>query len=141
MSGNLCRCGAYVNIEAAVLAVAEGDALMPRLVKTEAVIEGRVEERWVLVDDDDTPEWKQDERPPVIGREATRLTAQARVTGTARYTSDIDLPGMLEARVLRSPHANARAGVDRSGRRPRGSRRALRDRPRRHPASTTAMRC
>ena len=25
MSGNLCRCGAYVNIEAAVLAVAEGD--------------------------------------------------------------------------------------------------------------------
>ena len=81
---------------------------MPRLVKTEAVIEGRVEERWVLVDEDDTPEWAPDERPPVIGRSAPRLTAQARVTGTARYTSDIDLPGMLEARVLRSPHANAR---------------------------------
>ena len=30
--------------------------LMPRLVKTEAVIEGRVEERWTLVEDDDTPE-------------------------------------------------------------------------------------
>ena len=81
---------------------------MPRLVKTEAVIEGRVEERWVLVDDDDTPEWKQDERPPVIGREATRLTARARVAGSARYTSDVDLPGKLEAQVLRSPHANAR---------------------------------
>ena len=36
---------------------------MPRLVKTEAVIEGRVEERWVLVDEDDTPEWAPDERP------------------------------------------------------------------------------
>ena len=51
---------------------------------------------------------EQDERPPVIGREATRITARARVTGTARYTSDVNLPGMLEARVLRSPHANAR---------------------------------
>ncbi len=81
---------------------------MPRLIKTEAVIEGRVEERWVLVDEDDTPEWKQDERPPVIGREATRITARARVTGSARYTSDVDLPGILEARMLRSPHANAR---------------------------------
>ncbi len=81
---------------------------MPKLVKTEAVIEGRVEERWVLVEDDDTPEWAVEERPPVIGRPAQRLTAQARVTGTARYTSDVSLPGMLEARVLRSPHANAR---------------------------------
>ena len=76
--------------------------------KTEAVIEGRTEERWVLVEEDDTPEWAVDERPPVIGRPATRLTARARVTGTATYTSDVNLSGMLEARVLRSPHANAR---------------------------------
>ena len=101
---------------------------MPRLVKTEAVIEGRVEERWVLVDEDDTPEWSPDERPPVIGRAAPRLTAQARVTGTARYTSDVKLPGMLEARVLRSPHANARLlSIDLDAaradpRRPRGAR-------------------
>ena len=30
------------------------------------------------------------------------------MTGRAKYTGDIDLPGMLVARVLRSPHAHAR---------------------------------
>jgi xanthine dehydrogenase molybdenum-binding subunit len=32
----------------------------------------------------------------------------ARVTGQATYTNDIKLPGMLYARVLRSPHPHAR---------------------------------
>jgi putative selenate reductase molybdopterin-binding subunit len=30
------------------------------------------------------------------------------VTGTARYTFDVDLPGLLHLKVLRSPHAHAR---------------------------------
>jgi CO/xanthine dehydrogenase Mo-binding subunit len=38
----------------------------------------------------------------------TRVDAPAKVTGTARYTADISLPGMLHAKVLRSPHAHAR---------------------------------
>ena len=45
---------------------------------------------------------------PPGGEPATRLTAAARVSGGARYTSDVRLPGQLEALVLRSPHANAR---------------------------------
>src|SRR5436305_4759657 len=81
---------------------------MAELVKTEAVVEGRTEERWTLVEDDSTPEWEVDARPPVIGEPATRLTASARLTGSARYTSDIRLPGQLEAAVMRSPHAHAR---------------------------------
>ena len=81
---------------------------MAKLVKTEAVVEGRTEERWTLVEEDATPEWSPDAPPPVIGEPATRLTAPARLTGTARYTSDIKLPGQLEAAVLRSPHAHAR---------------------------------
>src|SRR6516165_5307893 len=31
-----------------------------------------------------------------------------KVTGAARYTYDVSLPGMLHAKVLRSPHAHAR---------------------------------
>ncbi|HYW29150.1 MAG TPA: xanthine dehydrogenase family protein molybdopterin-binding subunit [Gaiellales bacterium] len=81
---------------------------MAKLVKTEAVVEGRTEERWTLVEEDATPEWAPGAEPAVIGEPATRLTAPARLTGTARYTSDIRLPGQLEAAVLRSPHAHAR---------------------------------
>ncbi|GAA2580252.1 molybdopterin-dependent oxidoreductase [Winogradskya consettensis] len=38
------------------------------------------------------------------------------VTGTARYTFDVAMPGMLHLKVLRSPHAHARiTGIDASG--------------------------
>src|SRR5919197_5933009 len=88
--------------------------MSPRLVRTEAVVEGRVEQRWTLVEEDETPEYPEGPSPAPIGRPATRLTAPARLTGRARYTSDVRLPGMLEAAILRSPHANARlTGIDR----------------------------
>jgi CO/xanthine dehydrogenase Mo-binding subunit len=80
---------------------------MARLVRTEAVVEGRVEERFALVEDDDTPEYQPERRPLPLGVEQPRITGWARVSGAARYTSDIRLPGMLEALVLRSPHARA----------------------------------
>jgi CO/xanthine dehydrogenase Mo-binding subunit len=81
---------------------------MARLVKTEAVVEGRTEERWTLVEDDPVPEWSDDRPPAVVGEPATRVTAAARLTGTAQFTSDVKLPRQLEAAVLRSPHAHAR---------------------------------
>lgn len=37
-----------------------------------------------------------------------RLEARAKVTGQARYTTDVQLDGQLEARMLRSPHAHAK---------------------------------
>ena len=43
-----------------------------------------------------------------IGHTTPRVDAIARVTGQAKYTNDIKLPGMLYARVLRSPHPHAR---------------------------------
>src|SRR5215208_4175452 len=43
----------------------------------------------------------------VIGRRGPNIDAVERVTGRAKYTGDVDLPGMLVARVLRSPHAHA----------------------------------
>jgi xanthine dehydrogenase YagR molybdenum-binding subunit len=60
-----------------------------------------------------------DEPPPlppnnelaVIGRSTPRQDGRAKVTGTVRFTTDIVLPGMLYARVLRSPlpHGRVRA--------------------------------
>ncbi|NOT28560.1 MAG: xanthine dehydrogenase family protein molybdopterin-binding subunit [Acidobacteria bacterium] len=44
----------------------------------------------------------------VVGRRGPNIDAIDRVTGQAKYTADIELPGMLTARILRSPHAHAR---------------------------------
>jgi CO/xanthine dehydrogenase Mo-binding subunit len=44
----------------------------------------------------------------VVGKRGPNLDAVDRVTGQAKYTNDIELPGMLVARTLRSPHAHAR---------------------------------
>ena len=43
-----------------------------------------------------------------VGRTRPRIDAVERVTGAARYTGDVKLPGMAYARVLRSPHPHAR---------------------------------
>ncbi len=43
-----------------------------------------------------------------VGHDVPRIDAYERVTGRATYTRDITLPGMLYARVLRSPHPHAR---------------------------------
>ncbi|MBV9771263.1 MAG: molybdopterin-dependent oxidoreductase, partial [Bryobacterales bacterium] len=43
-----------------------------------------------------------------VGHPASRIDALQRVTGRATYTGDLHLPGMLYARVLRSPHPHAR---------------------------------
>jgi 4-hydroxybenzoyl-CoA reductase subunit alpha len=44
----------------------------------------------------------------VIGKRIPRVDAKAKVTGEARYAADIELPGMLWCKVLRSPYAHAR---------------------------------
>jgi len=44
----------------------------------------------------------------IVGHPTPRIDAVQRVTGAAKYAGDIRLPGMLSARVLRSPHPHAR---------------------------------
>jgi CO/xanthine dehydrogenase Mo-binding subunit len=44
----------------------------------------------------------------VVGKPVPRVDAYERVSGTAVYPSDVVLPDMLHAAVLRCPHANAR---------------------------------
>ena len=43
----------------------------------------------------------------VVGRNVTRVDALEKVTGKAKFCSDIQLPGMLYGKVLRSPYAHA----------------------------------
>ena len=43
-----------------------------------------------------------------IGKSALRRELPEKLTGQAKYTSDIRLPGMLQGKILRSPHPHAR---------------------------------
>lgn len=57
------------------------------------------------------PEWPSNAELQVIGKSVTRMDALEKVTGQARYTFDVQLPGMLYARVLNStvPHARIKS--------------------------------
>ncbi len=44
----------------------------------------------------------------IVGQRAVKLDAAAKATGRARYVSDLLLPRLLHARLLRSPHPHAR---------------------------------
>ena len=43
----------------------------------------------------------------VVGKDHTRIDAEAKVKGTFRYTNDINLANMLHCKVLRSPYPHA----------------------------------
>jgi CO/xanthine dehydrogenase Mo-binding subunit len=80
---------------------------LARLIRTEKEVEGRFEEVWLVVEEDALDPWP-DGPQTIVGRDATRKDALERIRGEARYTADIQLPGMLHAALLRSPHAHAR---------------------------------
>jgi xanthine dehydrogenase YagR molybdenum-binding subunit len=80
---------------------------LARLIRTEKEVEGRFEEVWLVVEEDPLTQWPAGPLT-VVGRDATRQDAPERVRGEARFTADIQLPGMLHTAVLRSPHAHAR---------------------------------
>jgi xanthine dehydrogenase molybdenum-binding subunit len=44
----------------------------------------------------------------VVGKSLDRLDGVAKATGSAQYSGDIKLPGMLYAKILRSPYPHAR---------------------------------
>ena len=64
--------------------------------------EGRDWDRLVINRKDTTGEER------VIGHTQIRKGGIAKVTGTAQYGSDVDLPGQLYAAVARSPYPHAR---------------------------------
>ena len=52
------------------------------------------------------PPWQEGFR--VVGKAQRKIDGLAKATGAALYTDDLVLPGMLHAKILRSPHAHAR---------------------------------
>jgi xanthine dehydrogenase YagR molybdenum-binding subunit len=46
--------------------------------------------------------------PRLLGHRVVRVDGPVKATGAAKYTYDIQRPGMLYGRILRSPHAHAR---------------------------------
>ena len=80
---------------------------MARLIRTEREVEGRVEESWIVVEEDALDQWPEGPLT-TVGRPARRIDGLERARGEARYTADVQLPGMLHTAVLRSPHAYAR---------------------------------
>jgi len=78
-----------------------------RLIRTEKEVEGRYEEVWLVVEEDALEQWPAGPRE-IVGQPTTRVDGLERARGEAVYTSDLKLPGMLHAAVLRSPYAHAR---------------------------------
>src|SRR5438034_1078440 len=81
---------------------------MPRVVKSREEFEGEIYESLVLVEGKDLPVPPTGTEFVEIAHSRRRIDGAQRVTGRARYTQDIYLPGMLHVRVLRSPYPRAR---------------------------------
>jgi CO/xanthine dehydrogenase Mo-binding subunit len=93
MTGNICRCSNYNHYVSAV--VASGDRSAKASRSGHVSLDAAVHMNGV-------------KELETVGKPTPRIDAVERVTGKATYTGDVKLPGMLYARVLRSPHPHAR---------------------------------
>ena len=48
------------------------------------------------------------DQPAIMGTSVKRLDGPDKVAGRAKYSADINRPGMIHGKILRSPHAHAR---------------------------------
>jgi xanthine dehydrogenase YagR molybdenum-binding subunit len=53
-------------------------------------------------------DWPVAEKRSHIGKRISRIDGPLKATGAAKYSYDINRPGMLWARILGSPHARAK---------------------------------
>src|SRR3954469_10281761 len=100
LTGNICRCSGYNHYVDAVVAAAEPQRSSQNTLNAQSEAFSAGSTISAL---------------NVVGKFTTRIDAVERTTGKATYSGDVMLPGMLYARVLRSPHPHARIrGIDAS---------------------------
>jgi xanthine dehydrogenase YagR molybdenum-binding subunit len=80
---------------------------MPQKIKTWFGFKNNLKEVELEIPDNEPMPWSPEQSLNVVSTSVPRLDARAKVTGQAKYTYDINLPGMLYGRILRSPHAAA----------------------------------
>jgi xanthine dehydrogenase YagR molybdenum-binding subunit len=71
-------------------------------------VEDVVREVEVRADEQDAAPWGLDAKLSVVGTDVPRVDGWAKSSGAAKYTYDVQRPGMAFARILVSPHAHAR---------------------------------
>ena len=77
-----------------------------RFVATKVEVEGREETKIVELPAFEPEPWDESATLHVVGQRVPRMDALEKVTGRARYTADIQRPGMLHAALLRAPVAH-----------------------------------
>lgn len=83
-----------------------------RFVTTTVEVEGREETKVVELPEHDPSPWGTDAELHVVGQRAVRVDAPEKVTGRAKYTTDLVRVGMLHAAILRAHIARGNATLD-----------------------------
>jgi xanthine dehydrogenase YagR molybdenum-binding subunit len=91
----------------------DGDA-KPRKkkIKTTKVVNGIEQEVEIEVDDVPGAGWRSRSELTVLNHDLPRVDGPLKVSGRARFTHDVRLPGMLWARVLTCPLPSAEVALD-----------------------------
>ncbi len=86
----------------------QAPAKKKKKVKVPRVVNGIETMVEIEVDDTGGPGWGPNDKHTLLNHRLRRVDGPIKVAGVAEYTFDKRAPGMLYARVLRSPHAHAR---------------------------------
>lgn len=78
-----------------------------RKIKVPRVVNGIETMVEIEVDDTSGPGWGPNDRHRLLNKRIPRVDGPVKATGTAQYSYDVKLPGMLYGRILGAPHARA----------------------------------
>jgi xanthine dehydrogenase YagR molybdenum-binding subunit len=89
--------------------MSDGERLMAsrKIIKSKHFFEEDFQETIGEVNTDSYPVWGKNQKLRYIGKSIPRIDGYDKVSGTAKYTFDINLPHMAHAKILRCPLAHA----------------------------------